>query len=78
MTVIVALSLAGCATAPVKYQPVQLPLPEKPLLPTVAGTELQCLSDPSYVAVKTRDRLQAKYVRELEAVICTTRKKPCP
>jgi hypothetical protein len=65
-------SSAGCATT-TEYRPVELPLPDRPTLPTLQAGDLQCLSDAAYQGLVERDaRLQA-HVERLEAIILTTR-----
>lgn len=63
-------SIVGCAT--VEYVPVPLDLPDRPILPTVKSTELQCLSDDVYTRLVQRDRLQHGHIEVLEAVIVST------
>jgi len=69
--IFIAVSLiAGCAT--VEYVPVPLDLPDRPILPTVKSTELQCLSGDVYTRLVQRDRLQHGHIEVLEAVIVST------
>lgn len=71
-----AIIVASCSIEHVKVAP--LPLPVKPVLPEVPGQDLQCLMPTTYDMLVKRDRLLHAYAKELEAVVCTTRPKPCP
>lgn len=64
--------LSACTT--IEYVPVSLPLPPKPELPTLEGTELMCLTDDAYVKLVQRDRLQRGHIEVLEAIIMSTQK----
>jgi len=71
------LALSACAPR-IIYRPVALPLPPKPVFRVVSGADMACLSDDAYRRILERDRQAALYERQLEAVICSTRPKPCP
>ena len=68
---IATLLLTACSTQPV-YITQPLPLPDRPDLPTLQATELQCLTDDAYQRLVTRDILLRQYSEQCEAVIKST------
>lgn len=76
----IALALAsatilsqGCSTTTVPtFVQEPLPIPDRPVLPTVKAEDLACLSDEAYGALVQRDAVLAAHVRRLEAIIKTT------
>lgn len=60
--------LSACATR-VEYITPELPLPEPPVLPTIAADDLACLSDEAYQALAVRDALRRGYANQLRAII---------
>lgn len=68
-----AFSLSGCSTTTVPmFVQEPLPIPDRPVLPTVKADDLACLSDEAYGALVQRDAVLAAHVRRLEAIIKTT------
>lgn len=63
------LALAGCATTHYVSRPVELPLPAKPTLPAISGSNLQCLSADTYRALVERFRAIASDDNQLRAII---------
>lgn len=68
---ILTLMVIGCATAP-RYQSVVLPMPALSTLPTIQGSELQCLSDDVYGRLVVREALIKQDRDAARAVICST------
>lgn len=68
---ILTLMVIGCATAP-RYQSVSLPMPALSTLPTIQGSELQCLSDNAYSRLVLREELIKQDRDAARAVICST------
>lgn len=68
---IAALLLTACSTQPV-YITQPLPLPDRPDLPTLKASDLQCLTDSAYHRLVTRDILLRQYSEQCEAVIKST------
>lgn len=65
--------LAGCATTErVVYVQTELPLPDRPDVPTISPGELSCLSDDAYFKLVERDQMQFEHIKRLEAIIRTT------
>ena len=62
------VALAGCGTTTVYVYP-ELPLPEWPVLPVVAGDDLACLSDATYEDLAVREKLRRGYAEQLRAII---------
>lgn len=65
--------LAGCTTAPPR--PMRLPMPARPVLPTVSRAELQCLPDSTYTKIVNRERGYKGWGLQLEAIIETNNDK---
>lgn len=63
---------SGCATE-IRYVTAPLPLPPRPVLPTVSTQELAPLPDVVYRVIVERERLRREYAEELEAIICAMR-----
>lgn len=68
------LALSGCSLIPERTVYVQepLPIPERPVLPTVPADELACLSDEAYADLAERDAALRGHVERLERIIETT------
>lgn len=70
IVLLLLLGVFGCSTHSYLYRPVPAALiPQKPDLPTVKSSELQCLADDVYVRLATRDRMQKQYSAELRALL---------
>jgi hypothetical protein len=69
--IIATLLLTACTRTPV-YVTQPLPLPDRPDLPTLQASELQCLTDDAYSRLVTRDLLLRQYGEQCEAVIKST------
>jgi len=67
--ILISLMLVACGSPVV----VKLPLPVRPLMPTVSSAELQCLSDDAFESLRKRDILWEGHVNKLEGVIRSTR-----
>lgn len=70
-TIICSLLLIGCTQQPV-YTQVELPLPPRPLLPSVTAADLACLPDDTYKRLVSRERAILDHTNILEAVIKST------
>lgn len=68
---LLTLMVIGCATAP-RYQSVVLPMPALSTLPTIDGSELQCLTDDVYGRLVLREELIKQDRDAARSVICTT------
>lgn len=66
---------SGCATE-VRYLAAPLPLPPRPVLPSVRAQDLAPLPDQVYRVIVDRERLRREYSEELEAIICATNEEP--
>jgi len=67
---ILALFISGCATTvPVT---TKLPIPERPHLPPIPGSEMQCLSDEAYSALREGRKLLLNHIETLENIIGST------
>lgn len=65
--------LAGCATTDrVVYVQTELPLPDRPNVPTILPEELSCMADDAYFKLVERDQIQFEHIKRLEAIILTT------
>ena len=64
--------LVGCATTETIFVQEPLPLPERPVLPTVDSEELMCLSDETYSNLSERDAALRGHIGRLEDIIQTT------
>ena len=69
ITVIVLIlwALTGCATTPACVKPIVSI--ERPVLPTVPATDLQCLSDGAYVRLAERDILLHQTLERCELIV---------
>ena len=65
----VTLSLSGCAHTP---SAPRLPIPERPVLPTIQAAEVACLTDETYTRLVQRERLLRAHIETLEQIIKTT------
>lgn len=70
-TLLLLASLTACATQP-RYQPVELPLPAKPPLPTITASEIACLSDAIWRKLVIRYVTLENYIEDLRAIIEAT------
>ena len=53
-------------------QTTALPLPTRPVLPTIQSSELRCLTDDAYRRLAVTKRLVRQYAEELEVIIKST------
>lgn len=72
-TLIIAacIALASCASKPASFY---LSRPERPILPQLDPSELQCLSNDAYSKLALRDAMRRWYAEELESIIDSTRR----
>ena len=68
-----ALALTGCTTTEIEYVQEPLPLPERPMVPTISAEALGCLDDEVYADLAERDAALVGHISRLEAIIETTR-----
>lgn len=69
-SLLLALLLVGCTPKPVVvYQQHPLTAPPRIPLPTISGSELQCLSDDVYIRMKLRELVLQKQVELCESEI---------
>ena len=61
--------LSSCIT---RYVNVPLPLPERPVLPLIESSHLQCIDDSTFSSLVLRDRLLQNHVTRLESIIKQT------
>ena len=66
LAAIISSSCATTATVAV------LPIPERPVLPSIPESELTCISDDAYRALVLRDKLWSGHVETLENIIRST------
>ncbi len=66
--------LASCNCEPVVVEPVQLPIPAKPTLPTIQPDALACMSKTTYAKLAEREARIAAYANECRAILESTRK----
>ena len=69
LTLLLAITLASCATTATV---AVLPIPERPVLPSIPESELTCISDDAYRALVLRDKLWSGHVDTLENIIRST------
>ncbi len=69
-----SLLLPGCARQPI-YVTEPLPLPVRPLLPSVYAHELDCISNDTYQRLVTRELKRRQYAETLETIIQSTHKE---
>lgn len=67
-----SLNLLGCAQQPVLYLNKSLWKPERPVLPVLTESDVQCLSKEAFFKLFNRDRLRREYAEELEVIIEST------
>ena len=66
-TLLTAITLlSSCKTI---YVHIPLPLPDRPVLPTISGAALQCVPDDDFSSLVLRDRLLQNHVTRLEEII---------
>lgn len=66
---ILTIAVSGCIAQDVRYVPVELPKPVKPVLPVINAGAVACLSDAAYADIVERDRLRKNYAEECIAII---------
>ncbi|WP_026279093.1 hypothetical protein [Thioalkalivibrio sp. ARh3] len=66
------ISSSGCATTEYVYVAEPLPLPDRPALPRIAASDLECLTDEAYERLVERDALQDTHIERLKAIIEST------
>lgn len=76
-TLLLLATLTACSTTP-RYQPVELPLPVKPPLPTVTASEIACLSDATWRKLVIRYVTLENYIEDLRAIIAATHPRTQP
>lgn len=77
--ILIALILTGCTREIVRYETVPLPIPRQADLPTVYGSELQCLSDDVYNRMFLRQTLLDRDLDVCRSLICSTHPEgECP
>lgn len=75
LILILAGSSAACTTTKYVSKPVELPLPDRPPIPTVSPEELECLTDEAYKKLADRERYIILHTRRLEAIIHANNQK---
>jgi hypothetical protein len=65
---LICLLLAGC-TPQVIYLYPELPLPEMPSFPKIAGADMDCLSEEAFMSLVERDVIKTVYAERLYKVI---------
>ena len=70
---LLTLSLGCSSTVEKVYVERELPLPDKPEVPTVQGEKLECLSKPVVKKLVKRDQTMQSYIDRLRAIIKETR-----
>ena len=74
--IISVLALTGCKTTETIYIQHALPIPDRPVLPTIPPEDLECLSDSAYENLAVRDTLLQEHIKRLEAIMLTTHPEP--
>lgn len=71
--IVFSLVLASCAPViQTKVIPCELSRPERPVLPKIKASQLQCLDLQTYQALYDRQRVTTDYAIELETIIDST------
>lgn len=66
----IVYALTACTSPRIEYRAVPAWLiPERPVLPIIKAAELACLAPDVYVRLALRDRLRAKEMDELRALL---------
>lgn len=74
------LTGSGCSLIPKEKPPVEkiiyvtnpLPLPNRPILPTWSGKDMECLTPDIKQKVRERDTSRREYAESLETIIKST------
>ncbi len=72
LTILAIVSLTSCNCKPVIVEPVQLPIPAKPVLPTIQHHELTCLPHATYAKLAEREARIIAYAKECRAILEST------
>ena len=73
LAIALATTLPGCAMPEREvYVQEPLPLPERPVVPTIPAEALECLDDETYRDLAERDAALEAHIARLEAIIETT------
>jgi len=70
--VISSIITGSCATTDTRYQSDPLPLPSRPVLPSVSAEEFAQVPQATAWKIKERERLRREYAEELETIIKAT------
>jgi hypothetical protein len=73
---ILVLIAPGCATIETRYVTTELSRPERPVLPKIKGSELQCVPQETYQKLYDRQRIITEYAVKLETIIDSTKAVP--
>ena len=66
--ILLALAISGCATTATP----KLPLPDRPVLPSIPQAEMMCLSDDAWRKLVEGRKLLLNHIDTLENIIITT------
>ena len=73
ISITIGSALTGCTSTPeIRYITDPLPLPARPVLPSIGAAELSCLPKDVYERVMLRDLGRRQYAEDLEAIIRST------
>jgi len=72
LTILAIVLLASCSCKPVIVEPVKLPIPAKPALPTIQPEALACLSQTTYAKLAEREARIADYAKQCRAILEST------
>ena len=64
-------SLIGCGGTTI-VKPIPLPLPDKPIYPSIKESELQCLTQETYDALIIGKTLRESYAEKMRRIILST------
>jgi hypothetical protein len=73
---IIVVIAPGCTTIETRYVTTQLSRPERPVLPKIKGSELQCVPQETYQKLYDRQRLITEYAIKLETIVDSTKEIP--
>ena len=73
--IVIILLIPACTEVQTKYITVPLSRPERPLLPKIPSSELECVSVGTYQKLYDTKRLMRDYAVKLETIIDNTNKK---
>lgn len=70
--IVITLMVIGSGCCQTQFFVEPLPLPQRPVLPQLTASVLECLTPQDYAQLVERDRRRREYAEQLETIIKAT------